>query len=202
PQLLERIDEVLDFAVDGLHGFLVKLVLIGLLSHREDGLSLRGGHRGVNPLKDPGQGPYCSDTRRTFTRGARPDDPNAATGSRAKRLTIRSPRACEGKALDGRSSRPIAPQCRRERAQRGESREVVVRPRPFAERAPPTTAAGPAGKDAHQVPRQRAEPRARGQLALRVVEKALERGGRRDGLVREDRRVEPREQQRIVVCRA
>src|SRR5690606_8227826 len=51
PQLLERIDEVFDFAVYGLHGFLVKLVNVGLLRHREDGLSLRGGHRGMNPLQ-------------------------------------------------------------------------------------------------------------------------------------------------------
>src|SRR5690606_18183849 len=51
PQLLEGVDEVFDLAVDGLHGLLVELVDIGLLRHRQDGLSLRGGHRGIDPLQ-------------------------------------------------------------------------------------------------------------------------------------------------------
>src|SRR5690606_27631350 len=93
PQLLERIDEVLDFAVDGLHGFLVKLVYVGLLRHREDGLSLRGRHRGVNPLRTQGQGAYCSEKRKSFTREARPFIATYKSLLPAAPLTIQSRRS-------------------------------------------------------------------------------------------------------------
>src|SRR5690606_34945381 len=69
PQSLERVDEILDFGIDGLHGLLVKLVDIGLLCHRQNGLALRrlrGGHTWNRTSRKAGSAGYCSGWARTM----------------------------------------------------------------------------------------------------------------------------------------